>query len=99
MSAWASCCSVRQPALMRRAPSFSSVTGREIASTRPADEIDEAELLEVADLEHAGGRALREELQDARQIEAEDGSLKQHVQARVRSLTPPPLSAPVPALR
>ena len=42
------------------------------------DEVDEAVLLEVADLEHAGGGVLRKELQDARQVEPVDGSLEQH---------------------
>ena len=41
----------------------------------PFDQVDEPVFLEVADLEHAGGGALREELQDAGQIEAVDGSL------------------------
>ncbi len=35
ISASASCCSLMQPALTRRAPSFSSVMGSEMPSTRP----------------------------------------------------------------
>ena len=48
----------------------------------PLDQVDEPVLFEVADLEHAGGGVLREELQDAGQMEAMDGSLQQHHLAR-----------------
>ena len=44
----------------------------------PVHEVDEAVLLEVADLEHAGGGALREELQDAGEVEPVDRSFEQH---------------------
>ena len=64
--------------MTRRVPSFSSVIGSEMAFDAPVDEVDEAVLLEVADLEHAGGRALRQELQDPGQIEPVDRALKEH---------------------
>ena len=42
------------------------------------DQIDEAELVEVADLDDARGLSLREELQDAREVEPAYGTSQQH---------------------
>jgi hypothetical protein len=67
-------------------PQFLVGDGQRDALDAPSDQVDEAVLLEVADLEHARCRALREELEYPGQVEPVDGALQEHLPPAVAVL-------------